>query len=203
MDVKFLIEPFPHIIIENQFTDDEFISIWRELKFLNTEKLNPPDVTGSAFDRDASGEKILRKNNKGLWLDHVYTDRKYSDILRCNRKIFNSEFTEKAADFHWVFRYLKYCNADTTLLSYYEDGGHYKSHPDICTMTALTHLFKEPKHFTGGELIFTDYDYNIGLVNNRTMLFPSILYHEVSNVKMLDEEEFGGRFTISQFMKLG
>jgi hypothetical protein len=204
MEVQYLKEPFPHIIIQNQFTDEELVDVWRELKFLNnSDKLNEPESTGGAFNYDQDGNKIILKNNKGLWVDHVYTNRKYSDILRTTRKIFSPEFTVKAAEFDWMFRYLKYCNADTTLVSYYEEGGYYKPHPDMCVLTAITHLFNEPKNFTGGELTFTDHNYDVGLVNNRTIIFPSVIFHEVSDIKMTNNVEYGGRYAISQFIKIG
>ena len=203
MDFVVLTEPFPHVIINNYFTQEELKRIWVELQFLTQpHKLQPPEYTGTAWNLDSNGNKILSKNNVGLWLDDIYTDRRVSDILKFTRKIFDKNFTEDATKQHWFFNYLAHSNSDNTLLSYYEDGGYYKPHPDVCTITAVTHLFKEPKLFEGGDLSFPRFDYNVGVVNNRTILFPGIIEHEVSNVKVNSNEELSGRFTISQFIRL-
>jgi hypothetical protein len=203
VDFVVLTEPFPHVIINNSFTPEELKLIWVELQFLSQpHKLQPPEQTGTAWKLDSSGNRIFSKNNAGLWLDDIYKDRNLSDILKFNRKIFDATFIEDIVKQHWFFNYLKYCNNDMTLLSYYEDGGYYKPHPDVATITVVTHLFKEPRLFEGGDLSFPDFDYNVGLVNNRTIMFPSIIEHEVSNVKVNSNEELSGRFTISQFIRL-
>lgn len=205
LDYVLLTEPFPHVIINNSFTPEELKLIWVELQFLTQpHKLQTPEKTGSAYEVDLSGKKIFGKNNSGVWLDEIFSkDRNLSDILRFNRKIFDIGFNDDLIKQHWFFKYLKFCNNDMTLLSYYEDGGYYKAHPDIATITVVTHLFKEPRMFEGGDLSFPDFDYNVGLVNNRTIIFPSVINHEVSNVKVTSDEELSGRFTISQFIRLG
>ena len=43
------------------------------------------------------------------------------------------------------------------LVSHYEGGDHYKPHPDESIGSMVIWLYKEPKQFTGGEFIFTDY----------------------------------------------
>lgn len=199
--MEYKLEPFPHIVIYGQFTDDELVGVWRELAFLTHGKLDVAAETGSAFHRECDGKTML-KNNRAVWLDKVYTDRKYSDILCATRKIFQPSFSEAAAKIHWVFKYLPMASTCTTLLSYYEDGGYYKPHFDICTLTAVTHVFKEPRRFDGGELIFPDFDYNVGIVNNRTIIFPSAVNHEVADVKMQGGEPFSGRYTITQFLRV-
>ena len=204
MEVKFLKEPFPHIIVKDYFTEQELSDIWVELQFLSTNnKLLSPEETGSAWKGDGSGGKILIKNNYGVWLDNIYTNRKISDILTHSRKLFSPKLITEVVNYDWMFKYLKYSTNDTTLLSYYENGGYYAAHHDNCALTAITHLYKEPKCFDGGELSFPDFEYNYGLENNRMILFPSILDHEVSEVVMHNDVKFGGRYTISQFLKLG
>ena len=199
MQLEILIEPFPHAIVRNFYTEQELSDIWRELKFLSVNnKLLPPEETGAATDG-----RNPTKNNYGVYLDKTYTNRKLSDILTHSRKLFSPDLIGELVKSHWMFNYLKHCNMDTTLLSYYENGAYYKPHVDYCTLTALTHLYKEPKCFSGGELSFSKFDYNCGLENNRMILFPSVLEHEVSEIKMAEDIKFGGRYTISQFVMLG
>ena len=61
----------------------------------------------------------------------------------------------------------------------------------------MTWYYKEPKKFTGGELIFTDFDYTIPCKKNYTIIFPSFLRHKVNEVNV--EEDGYGRFTITNF----
>lgn len=199
MQLEILTEPFPHAIVRNFYTEQELSDIWTELKFLSVNnKLLPPEETGTA-----TFNSMPTKNNYGIYLDKTYTDRKVSDILTHSRKLFSPILIDEMVKSHWVFNYLKECNIDTTLLSYYENGGYYKPHVDYCTLTALTHLYNEPKCFSGGDLSFPQFNYNCGLENNRMILFPSVLHHEVSEIKMHEYIKFGGRYTISQFVMLG
>ena len=79
------------------------------------------------------------------------------------------------------------------LLSRYDDGDHYLPHDDISFFTSLIWLYDEPKPFTGGDLIFSDYDYKIECKNNTGVCFLGPMRHEVTKVKG------SGRFTITMF----
>ena len=68
-DIKNHEHPFPYIIIENIYSDDELDLIWEELDFLcHPHKLKEPSLSESAFDDDG-----LMKKNKLLFLDSVYS----------------------------------------------------------------------------------------------------------------------------------
>ena len=89
-----------------------------------------------------------------------------------------------------------------TLISYYEDTDYYKSHRDDVLITALSYFFVEPKKFKGGEIIFTDFNLRFEVTNNTTIVFPSHIMHEVSEIS-LDEKDKGkglGRFCMNQFV---
>ena len=60
----------------------------------------------------------------------------------------------------------------------------------------LLWIFKEPKPFTGGDLIFTDYDYTVECKNNSGIIFPGPIKHEVPPI------EGDGRYTITLFTGL-
>ena len=200
MMLTYINDPFPHAIIENLYDDNELSLIWKELDFLtDKDKLLDEKKTGSAFTPD--GEDL--KRNYGIWMDSLYSNRKVSNILRFSRKIFDRALCEELCSKHWVFAYLLHSIRDTTLLSYYEDSHVYQSHIDYSSITVLTHLFREPKQFTGGDLVFGN-DYMLPLTNNRAIIFPGIIPHAVTELKMETDDTFTGygRYCISQFVQI-
>lgn len=191
-------EPPPLVIVEEFYDKEELELIWRELNFLTSkDKLLDPSETKSAIRED----KTFKKNNRAIFLDVAYNDRRISDILKVNRKIFNEDFMEKLIDINPIFRSLKYSNHDNTLISYYENRGKYEPHADEAILTILTYFFKEPKQFSGGNLLLNDYNLEIEIKNNMVVIFPSALLHEVTEVKMENSNFDGaGRYCMSQFI---
>jgi hypothetical protein len=191
-------DPIPFLIIDNTYTKEEQVKIFRELDFLS-EKLLTPDQTASA--KKDNGEL---KNNTGLFLDYAYSNRNVSDILSVNRKIFSQEVMDKLSSCHYAYNQFRHINYDITLISYYDDKSSYFSHTDSNAITAVTWFFKSPINFTGGDFTFTDFNKQVELKNNRTVIFFGCYKHEVSEVKIKDSSiPFSGRFTISQFCNLG
>jgi Rps23 Pro-64 3,4-dihydroxylase Tpa1-like proline 4-hydroxylase len=196
--MKFFIhrEPIPYLIIEDLYEEEELERIYRELEFLHS-KLLGPSATGSAKDPDGN----ILKENKGVFLDEVYRLREFSDILNINRKLFNEEIYNKLLECSPLFALLKNLNADSTLISYYEDASYYKSHRDNSIISMCTWFFQEPKNFTGGDFILSDYNIHIPVKNNQTVIFFSTTYHEVTETKMIDYNKIcSGRFSLSTFV---
>ena len=193
--------PFPFLEIENMYDDFQLKLIWQELEFLNQlNKLESPEKTGGA---EVEGE-ILKKNS-GLYLDNLYKTRNISNILTVNKNLFEPYILEEFSSLCFLYENIKETNDDTTLISYYDNGGYYKSHRDQALYTAITWFFKEPKKFMGGDFYFSDYDYKIEIKNNKTILFPSVINHSVDEVMMVDESncECGyGRYAMTQFLHL-
>jgi len=105
---------------------------------------------------------------------------------------------------HYAYNLFRSTNYDGTLLSYYDNGGSYFSHVDNATITIVAWFFKQPKNFLGGEFKFTDYNLNVEVKNNRSVIFFSSYKHEVSEVTLIDENvPYSGRYTLSQFCKIG
>jgi hypothetical protein len=191
-------KPFPYLKIRNYYTEEELKLIWRELDFLTDKnKLYPPQKTGQ--------QKINMKHNHGVFIDEVYCDRSFSNILKVNRKTFSADIFKLYGSLHEMYENIYMINNDSTLLSYYENNGYYKSHNDVASITALQWIFKEPKKFTGGNLIFTKYNETVEIENNMMVMFPSFVKHEVTEVKM-DTQYCGykgnGRYCLSQFMNI-
>jgi Rps23 Pro-64 3,4-dihydroxylase Tpa1-like proline 4-hydroxylase len=200
MQFEFIERPFPHIIVRDFYNEIELSDIWKELEFLtNDRSLKSPEDTNSATTLDG----VIKKNNHGVWIDSLYTDRKISNILTHSRKIFDLNFITKASFCHFVFKNLVTCDNDSILMSYYEDSNYYKSHIDNAALTVLTNFYKEPKCFTGGDLIFeTHNNYTIPVENNRVIIIPSVIEHAVSAVKMDSNNLNGfGRYTLAHFIK--
>ena len=153
-----------------------------------------PEHTGTAKWQDGSP----KKKNRGVFLDNIYAERNYSNVLKFNRKIYQTQLDKPSV----ILNMLKESNHDTTLVSYYENEAHYKSHKDYSVLTAVTYLYKQPKAFEGGDLVLTDYEYAFEPWFNRTYIMPGVVEHEVTEVKMRAEDcgKGLGRYCISNFI---
>ncbi len=190
-------DPFPFLEIENMYDENQLKLIWQELEFLNhSNKFESPEKTGSAKH---NGE-ILKKNT-GLYLDDLYRSRNISNILTVNKNLFSPHILEEFSSLCFLYENIKHTNEDTTLISYYDNGGYYKPHQDHALYSAVTWFFKEPKKFNGGDFYFTDYNLKIEVKNNKTVLFPSIIYHSVDEISM-DSNSFPGcgRYVMVQLL---
>jgi Rps23 Pro-64 3,4-dihydroxylase Tpa1-like proline 4-hydroxylase len=189
------------LVIDDFYTKDEQIDIWKELDFLTYDrKLMPPEETGTAHDLD-TGEVL--KQNSALFLDGIYARRNLSNILTLNRKLFSEEVTSNFDGMDNCFKYIHHTNYDSTLISYYEEKDYYKAHTDSSILTYLYWCHKEPKKFEGGDLILPELGEGITYKNNRLVIFPSWRLHEVTPIKMI--EEVGpyngyGRYCITNFI---
>jgi hypothetical protein len=193
-------EPFPYLLVEDFYKEDELDLIWKELAFLvHPNKL----VHGSYTNPEVNSKGHLIKNNRVHYLDAIYKVRNISSILTLSQKLFIPEIIEEFCKLSFGYNSIKKCNTYDTQLGYYENADYYHSHSDSACYTALTWLFKEPKQFSGGDLTFTDYDHTINIKNNMTVLFPSFVMHEVDRI-IMDSSEFnhGGRHVIAQFVKI-
>lgn len=190
------------VIFKNFYTKEEQDKIWQELDFLTYGgKLLSGDKTGSAINDHGH-----IKNNHAIFLDDVYgyKYRFVSNILTILRKTFTPKLLDTLVDFNPLFRNIKMCNHDATLLSYYQHGDSYFSHTDLCNYTILNYFYKEPKQFTGGELYLNDFCKSIEIENNMVIFMPSSYRHEVKEVRMDDKTPFSGkgRYCLSQFVRI-
>jgi len=192
-------DPFPHVIIEEIYTEEQLELIWKELDFFYSNRdmifLNPL-AGGSAKDPDGN----ILKNNHTIFLDSVYVNRNTSNILRENRKVLTTDITEAVKE-HWELKPFGRCDVDHTVLSYYEDEQNYLPHADKCQITILTHLFKEPKQWTGGELTFPNDSKSFVYepLNNKAILFNSQREHAVNNLSFNGDAGYG-RWCMAQMI---
>lgn len=202
LKIALLQEPFPHAIIDNFYDEDELKLIWQELDYYTySDKLVPASTIGGAT---RNGEKLPKHN--GIALDEIYgNNRQISNILTCNRKVFDKNILESFASLSPLIWDLKELNQDHTIIKYYEDTDYYKFHRDEARFTCLTYLYKEPKAFTGGDLQFHQFDYIIPIVNNRLIFFTGCIDHASTTLNMNDnykDKKFSGfgKYTITQFL---
>ncbi|CAR63333.1 2OG-Fe(II) oxygenase family like protein [Synechococcus phage S-RSM4] len=189
----FKVSDLPVIHIQNFYSSEEYKLIMKELEFLNgIDRFKNPEEPGGPGTAYVDGKPL--KVGKGLHLNAVYDDPRQSDILHINRKLFD----QNLMDYHPFFRYVWRSNKDETKIHYFTNGDHYKSHTDDCVVTAITWFYKEPKIFTGGDLILEN-KVKLPCLNNSIAIFPSILYHEVTEV-MMDNLPGMGRYSMSQFL---
>lgn len=196
MKIQYHNQKIPYFLVDNFYTEEEENSIKQEMDFL-LPILEDPTKTFSAADGG-----VFLKQNSGIFVDTVYSKRSHSRILTINRKTFTFLEDQKKSltTDDWFFKHQE-TSSDTTLISYYEQSDYYKPHKDEAIFTSLCWFNKEPKSYSGGDLTFTDFDITIECKNNRMLVFPSFIKHEVSEVKPnKDKIEKGyGRWCLTQF----
>jgi len=199
MNIKILSEPFPHITIQNLLTEREFGMIWNELIFFVPKMLAPEHTNAAKKERG-----IPRKKGYGIMIDSFFSNKEDSDILLFMRKTVDAEVrneSKKSSDLY--LRLFKHINKGTTLVQLYRNGDYYEPHEDSSIFTAVTLIHNTPKKYQGGELHFADYDYTSKLETNSTIIFPSVIKHEVTEVKMKTNNIEDSRFTITQLLNIG
>lgn len=195
-------DKFSFVLFNDVYNKKDFDYIWEEITFLShEEKMSGEKSTSGALDATTLAPL---KNNRGIWLEEVYSNRKYSNyfnvykkpLIEC-RDILKS-YIEYDYNLNAYFKTVKDC----TLLSYYENGDEYKKHNDFSSYTFIYWTFKEPKKFRGGNLRFDDINYDVEVNNNMAILFPSWANHSVIKVEIDPEYQNKGfgRFAFSTFL---
>ena len=196
MKIKNYNETIPYIIIDDYYDEVELQLIWEELEFLSY-PIKLKRATEKSGGAVTNGKLV--KQNFHRYIDNIYSDRELSNILAVNRKLFIDDMGIMKQHGHWFFKNINFTH-DWTQVGYYENNDNYGLHRDSAVITSLTWLHKEPKRYTGGNL-FLDGEIEIECVNNRTLIFPSMITHEVTPVQL--EEKYCnqrlGRYCISQF----
>jgi len=193
-------QELPIVIIDDFYNKEELHLIWGEIQFLShVRKLKDPEFTGSGSHLNDSGELEYKKKNIGICLDHSYSDRNISDILTLNRKVFDKDFRFQLCNLHAIFRFINKTNRDITKIHYFSNEDCYLDHDDDSVISIVTYFHKEPKAYSGGDLVFEE-DVIVEPKNNRVVIFPSILRHAVTPVLLDSKVEFNGRYAMSQFL---
>jgi Rps23 Pro-64 3,4-dihydroxylase Tpa1-like proline 4-hydroxylase len=181
------------------YTDKELDLIWQELDFLTyASKLDDPGVYMGA--KDSSGNYL--SNAKALVLDTVYQKREYSNILTVNRKLFTGGFTQVFSEISPDLKFVPQVNSDNTKIRYYQNGEFYKPHTDYYfPALSFSYFYREPKQFSGGQLVFPSHNYEFDCSHNSMILIPGYVEHGVNEIKT-EETPYSGhsRYCMTQFL---
>tara|TARA_A100001011_G_scaffold303617_1_gene317712 strand:- start:63 stop:719 length:657 start_codon:yes stop_codon:yes gene_type:complete len=196
-------DPFPHLIVDNFYNEEELELIWEELKFYTK--------PGKLLDVKDYGGVDGYTTAKAIMLDSLYRNntkndgvnwRSLSNILTVNRKLFTSGVLDVFADIHDCCCLANKSNSDTTKIRYYHDGDKYDPHTDRgFQFLGFSYFYKEPKKFKGGQLYFPKYDYEVPCDNNSMIIFPGWVEHGVREISIKDSDYFNGygRYAITSF----
>ena len=190
------IEPFPHLVFRNFYTDEELDLIWEELNFYTK--------PNKLFDVEDYLGVVGFTKAKAIALDSVFTGktRVLSNILTVSRKVFDNQILQPFSEIHDCCSLAKLANYDITKVRYYHNGDYYKPHTDtFFEFLAFSYFYKEPKKFNGGNLIFPKYDYEFSCDHNSLIMFPSWVEHGVSEISIQESDYFDGygRYAITHF----
>lgn len=196
----------PHLIVDNWYSPDEEKRIWTELDFYSHKnKFERAETEHIAKDENG---KYLGEHFR-VHLDNLYTDEarklNISDIFNCFSKTQTPKFREAIKSCCSPYFQRTFSQIDTfySLVSYYENNDYYKPHHDIFSWTILIWFFREPKAFTGGDLIFPEFNnYRVECKHNRLIAFPSYNLHGVETINIPKEKRGKGfgRYTITHFL---
>jgi Rps23 Pro-64 3,4-dihydroxylase Tpa1-like proline 4-hydroxylase len=192
------------LIIDNWYSNDELKKVFVEMDYymnLGLDNLIRSEKDKSSA-RDYNGESKVKSYR-------FYVEpNKYSALYKYNYKYVFEEFTNMLQNETLFGGYFSNTKTNSIMVNYYENDKYYKSHKDVSVITQLTWIYREPKMFSGGDLILTDMGETIECKNNRTIFFPGHYKHEVMEVKMKDEWEteykdknYYGRFSIANFFQ--
>ena len=120
-----------------------------------------------------------------------------------NRKLFQCGVLDKFSEIHGCCSIANQSNSDITKVRYYHDKEYYDPHTDKgFQFLAFSYFYKEPKKFTGGDLIFPKYDFKVPCENNTMVVFPGWVEHGVRKVSIENSDYFDGwgRYCISSFL---
>lgn len=195
MNIHLLDNPFPHVIINNFYTEQEVKDIKDELRFL----MKPGKLMDPGLYHGNNG----LTTHRALLLEEVYSDRRVSDILTIFKKKYDKNLINTIIEKWPMFEKLRHINSRLTKARYYHNGEGYGAHTDYNRdFIALSYFHSHPKRFTGGELHCTDYNYTLDCSDNTFILIPSYVKHEVIKVQIEDDDYYSGngRYCISQFL---
>jgi Rps23 Pro-64 3,4-dihydroxylase Tpa1-like proline 4-hydroxylase len=184
-------KPYEYMLVEDFFTQEELSVVWDDLAITFARSLWQPRSLGQ--------NEPSMVSRSGLFLDKE-NNHLLQGVTKSVDKLFDG-YTSTFAEMCFANYPVINTNRHSMLCSLYTNTGFYKKHRDTSVTSALIWLCKEPKSFTGGDLILHDLDETIPFKNNTMIMFPSQAFHEVTPVVM-DESlsAIEGRICLSIFM---
>jgi len=187
------------VIIDNWYTKEELKKIYKEIDFY-TDKNKLQTQHGNVAVENKTGKDMADCYRVNLSSFYTADGRKLSNIITLMDKMRQKKFHDHITKTCGIYNGFKNTGSDSSMLAYYEDTQYYEPHTDTCKYSILIWINKEPKKFTGGDLILPDLKQKIECKNNRLVLFPGMVYHEVTEIKMKGSYKLGdGRWCIVHF----
>ena len=172
LKIQHLQYPFYHTIIYNCFEKSTLKSIISELQGFKKPAQHYVDEHHKSLGRTFNTEPFC--------LDNIYTNkRNKSPILQATQRTLDLKLDEHGASNPFL-NYLPMTNKDTTFIQRYRAGSSYPNHHDGSVLPFL-YLIKVKEH-TGGNLIFSKYNYTPHTPHNSCLIFPPYEIHGVSEV---------------------
>jgi len=198
MEFTYISEGIDAVVIDNFYTKEQISAIFTQLESLTNEHTMFADKDKLEAAVDLDGNFITTKY--GVWIKNPESPM----IKFPMENFYKKEVVDKLIAFNSMYRMLYYLNRRSHLLSYYENAGYYSKHVDASVFTILNYFYKEPKQFTGGDLIAHSNDFSkkakIETINNRVVIIPSCTSHEVTPITMTSNKLDGtGRYCLSIF----
>lgn len=194
---------YPHIYVEDVFEPEALEKIDQELYFYKDNLFGVEELLAGY-----NSDKEYVKSAKGFFLDAVYRPEampRLSYIVRGLEAVFSSEVFNQAIHELGKSQIIARMpvNSIGHLISYYENNDYYHAHIDTSRMTSLFWYYREPKSYKGGNLRFhheeeAEPEMMIESKKNCLVMFPSIYFHSVEKIEMINDSK-DGRFTVSTF----
>ena len=125
-------------------------------------------------------------HTQSYFLDSIfYNNRAQSNILYLMSKVYSLNLHESQENPYLNF--IPASNQDCTYLQKYKNGSSYMKHHDGTVLSFLFPLILG--NFTGGDFIFSAYNYRPVLTHNCCLIFPSYEDHELTELKT-DSNEY-------------
>ncbi len=176
-------------VIDNFYSETELDEIKGELKLLSAVAELKVFVNKAAKDEEDNS----KQKSNSFFLEDLYDGkRNLSKVLKINRKLFSEEVRVKLVEKSLFYEHIFYSNIDTTLVNFYGPTDYYKPHRDTSCFTGLT--FFKLEDFSGGNLVFPEYEIEIKPVENRLVIFPGFVLHGSEEVAK------GIRVSMAQFI---
>jgi len=181
------LEDFGYLYIEDLYTKNELDAIKTEIKNFSWVLNNVPeagDLRKQIAGRNLDGS--TKMTGTGILVDHAYSNRDYSAILKFDRKVFNEEISDVFVATHPANSAYKNITKDYTMLNKYNHSNENMPHEDNCSFSIVTFLKIEDKNIEGGDFVFTNYDKSFKFKDNSCVIFPSWVTHHATKLKSKD-----------------
>ncbi len=187
-------------LVPDFLNETELAEIWNEV--FSLEQFFSPARVHDKVDENLRSAKVIFE--KKIPQSSKILKRKLNELITKNKDYKN---LLKLDVFNSQLHLSRHLNQDFLSKHRDNDGNSTESKRE---WTYIYYFFKEPKAFTGGELlIYHTNPINHNFVqsftriipkNNLLILFPSDFFHEVNQIKMESETPIKGRYTLNGWL---